>query len=142
MNTPTQDDIRQLAVGIVGARGYAGAELIRLVAAHPRLKLQYVVSRALAGQRVDAQLPDFSGDLRYSAPGHADLPALGADIVVLALPNGQAAACVAAFDAAGADPIIVDLSADYRFDEHWYYGLPELTRGRWHGGHRISNPGC
>jgi N-acetyl-gamma-glutamyl-phosphate reductase len=142
MNTPTQDDIRQLAVGIVGARGYAGAELIRLVAAHPRLKLQYVVSRALAGQRVDAHLPDFHGDLRYSAPGHADLPALGADIVVLALPNGQAAACVAAFDAAGADPLIVDLSADYRFDEHWYYGLPELTRGRWHGGHRISNPGC
>ncbi len=141
MNAPTPDT-QQLAVGIVGARGYAGAELIRLVAGHHRLKLQYVASRALAGQRVDAHLPDFHGDLCYSAPEPAELPALGADIVVLALPNGQAATCVAAFDAAGADPIIVDLSADYRFDARWYYGLPELTRKRWHGERRISNPGC
>ncbi len=130
------------SVGIVGARGHTGAELIRLVAAHPTLELAYVSSRELAGQRVDAQLPDYRGDLRYSAPEHDELPALGADIVVLALPNGKAAACVAAFDAAGADPLIVDLSADYRFDDRWYYGLPELTRGRWRGERRISNPGC
>ena len=139
---PSTSDSRQLVAGIVGARGYAGAELIRLVAAHPALRLEYVVSRALAGQRVDEHLPDFQGDLCYSAPEHADLPALGADIVVLALPNGEAAACVAAFDAAGTDPVIVDLSADFRFDERWYYGLPELTRKRWHGERRISNPGC
>jgi N-acetyl-gamma-glutamyl-phosphate reductase len=129
-------------VGIVGARGYAGAELIRLVAAHPGLELTYVSSRALAGQRVDGQLADFHGDLCYSAPEPADLPQLGADIVVLALPNGKAAACVAAFDAAGVDPLMVDLSADYRFDDRWYYGLPELTRDRWRGERRISNPGC
>jgi N-acetyl-gamma-glutamyl-phosphate reductase len=129
-------------VGIVGARGYTGAELIRLIAAHPALELAYVSSRELAGQRVDSQLPDYHGDLRYSAPAHEDLPGLSADIVVLALPNGKAAACVAAFDAAGADPLLVDLSADYRFDDHWYYGLPELTRDRWRGERRISNPGC
>jgi len=58
------------------------------------------------------------------------------------LPNGKAGACVQAFDQAGADPLLVDLSADYRFDERWYYGLPELTRGRWRGQRRISNPGC
>jgi N-acetyl-gamma-glutamyl-phosphate reductase len=46
------------------------------------------------------------------------------------------------FDAAGADPLIVDLSADYRFDPRWYYGLPELTREQWRGQRRISNPGC
>ncbi len=40
------------------------------------------------------------------------------------------------------EPLIVDLSADYRFDERWYYGLPELTRERWRGEKRISNPGC
>jgi N-acetyl-gamma-glutamyl-phosphate reductase len=129
-------------IGIVGARGYAGAELIRLVAAHPALELAYVSSRALAGQRVDSQIAEFRGDLCYSAPAPEDLPQLGADIVVLALPNGQAAACVAAFDAAGADPLIVDLSADYRFDEQWYYGLPELTRDKGRGERRISNPGC
>jgi N-acetyl-gamma-glutamyl-phosphate reductase common form len=84
----------------------------------------------------------YEGDLRYSAPGYDELPALGTDAVVLALPNGKAAACVAAFDAAGVDPVIIDLSADYRFDDAWYYGLPELTRGDYRGQRRISNPGC
>jgi N-acetyl-gamma-glutamyl-phosphate reductase len=70
------------------------------------------------------------------------LPGLDADVVVLALPNGKAAACVEEFDAAGKDPVIVDLSADYRFDGKWYYGLPELTRDKWRGEKRISNPGC
>ncbi|UGB36957.1 N-acetyl-gamma-glutamyl-phosphate reductase [Frateuria soli] len=129
-------------VGIVGARGHTGAELIRLIARHPALELAYVSSRELAGQRVDEHLPEYAGDLRYSAPAHEDLPELGADVVILALPNGKAASCVEAFDKAGADPLIVDLSADYRFDERWYYGLPELTRDRWRGQRRISNPGC
>jgi N-acetyl-gamma-glutamyl-phosphate reductase len=129
-------------IGIVGARGHTGAELIRLVAAHPALELAYVSSRELDGQRVDAHVAEYRGELRYGAPAHEDLPALGADIVVLALPNGKASACVDAFDAAGKDPVIVDLSADYRFDNRWYYGLPELTRGKWRGEKRISNPGC
>ena len=50
---------------------------------------------------------------------------------------------MSALDAIGGDgPVIVDLSADYRFDADWYYGLPELTRGRYSGQRRISNPGC
>lgn len=129
-------------VGIVGARGYTGAELIRLIARHPALELAYVSSRELDGQRVDAHVPEYAGELRYTAPAHEDLPRLGADVVILALPNGKAGACVEAFDQGGSDPLIVDLSADYRFDERWYYGLPELTRGRWRGQRRISNPGC
>jgi N-acetyl-gamma-glutamyl-phosphate reductase len=129
-------------VGIVGARGHTGAELIRLIARHPALELAYVSSRELDGQRVDAHVAEYTGELRYSAPAHEDLPALGADVVILALPNGKAGACVEAFDQAGADPLIVDLSADYRFDGRWYYGLPELTRERWRGQRRISNPGC
>ncbi|WP_233841415.1 N-acetyl-gamma-glutamyl-phosphate reductase [Dyella sp. 2HG41-7] len=129
-------------IGIVGARGHTGAELIRLVVAHPALELAYVSSRELDGQRVDAHVDGYQGDLRYSSPAHEDLPALDADIVVLALPNGKASVCVEAFDAAGKDPVIVDLSADYRFNDAWYYGLPELTRGKWRGEKRISNPGC
>jgi len=129
-------------VGIVGARGHVGAELIRLLSAHPRFELAYVSSRELAGQPVADHNPAYRGDLRYSAPAHEDLPALGADAVVLALPNGKAQACVAAFDAAGSDPVVVDLSADYRFDDTWYYGLPELTRATYAGQRRISNPGC
>ncbi|RDS85597.1 N-acetyl-gamma-glutamyl-phosphate reductase [Dyella psychrodurans] len=129
-------------IGIVGARGHTGAELIRLVVAHPDLELAYVSSRELDGQRVDAHVSEYRGDLRYSSPAHEDLPGLDADVVVLALPNGKASVCVEAFDAAGKDPVIVDLSADYRFDSKWYYGLPELTRDKWRGEKRISNPGC
>jgi N-acetyl-gamma-glutamyl-phosphate reductase common form len=129
-------------VGIVGARGHVGAELIRLLAAHPRFELAYVSSRELAGQRLADHHSAYRGELRYSAPSHEDLPGLGADAVVLALPNGKAAACVAAFDSAGVDPVIVDLSADYRFDDGWYYGLPELARAKYAAQRRISNPGC
>ncbi|RUL67042.1 N-acetyl-gamma-glutamyl-phosphate reductase [Dyella dinghuensis] len=129
-------------IGIVGARGHTGAELIRLVAAHPALELAYVSSRELDGQRVDAHVSDYKGDLHYSSPAHEDLPGLDADVVVLALPNGKASVCVEAFDAAGKYPVIVDLSADYRFDNDWYYSLPELTRNKWRGEKRISNPGC
>jgi N-acetyl-gamma-glutamyl-phosphate reductase len=140
-----------IRVGIVGARGHVGAELIRLIVAHPRFELSYVGSRELDGQRladhIDARIDDRYGELRYSSPANEALPALGADAVVLALPNGKAAACVAAFDAVHADPgvvqpVIVDLSADYRFDDGWYYGLPELTRSTYAGQRRISNPGC
>jgi N-acetyl-gamma-glutamyl-phosphate reductase len=132
----------RIGIGIVGARGHVGAELIRLIAAHPRFDLVYVGSRELAGQRVADHIDAWSGELRYSSPTPAELPALAADAVVLALPNGKAADWVAAFDAAGADPVLIDLSADYRFDEGWYYGLPELTRGAYRGQRRISNPGC
>jgi N-acetyl-gamma-glutamyl-phosphate reductase len=129
-------------VGIVGARGHVGAELIRLLAGHPHFDLAYVGSRELDGQRVADHIDAYAGELRYSSPANDALPSLGADAVVLALPNGKAAACIAAFDAAHADPVIVDLSADYRFDDGWYYGLPELTRTGYRGERRISNPGC
>ena len=132
----------KLRVGLVGARGYTGAELIRLIAAHPRFELAFVTSREWDGQRLADHNAAYTGQLRYSNPAHEDLPTLGADVVILALPNGKAAAIVQAFDAAGVNPVIIDLSADYRFDPSWYYGLPELTRHRYAGQRRISNPGC
>jgi N-acetyl-gamma-glutamyl-phosphate reductase len=129
-------------IGIVGARGHTGAELIRLIAAHPALELGFVSSRELDGQRVADHVDGFDGDLRYANLDPAAVAAQGADVVVLALPNGKAAPYVEAIEAAKPDTLILDLSADYRFDERWYYGLPELTRGRWRGEKRISNPGC
>ena len=129
-------------VGIVGARGHVGAELIRLIATHPSFALAFVSSRELDGQRVADHIDAYGGDLRYSAPSHEQLAAQPVDAVVLALPNGKAAALVAAFDTAGNDPVIIDLSADYRFDDRWHYGLPELNRDRYAGQRRISNPGC
>lgn len=129
-------------VGIVGARGHTGAELIRLIARHPQLELAFVSSRELDGQRVSDHIEGFTGELRYENLSHEQVGAKGADAVILALPNGKAGDLVAALDAQAPDTIIVDLSADYRFDPHWYYGLPELTRQDYAGQTRISNPGC
>jgi len=129
-------------VGIVGARGHTGAELIKLIAAHPRLQLGFVSSRELAGQRVADHHADWHGDLQFENLDADAVVAKGMDAVILALPNGLSAPFVAALDAAGADTVIVDLSADHRFEGSWYYGLPELTRGGYLGQKRISNPGC
>ena len=129
-------------VGLVGARGHTGAELIRLIARHPQLELAFVSSRELAGQAVSAHIEGFAGELRYENLGHEEVAARGADAVILALPNGKAGDIVAALEARAPDTLVVDLSADYRFNENWYYGLPELTRETYSGQKRISNPGC
>ena len=132
-------------IGIVGARGYTGAELINLIARHPQLELAFVSSRELDGQRVAEHNADYHGELRYEALDADAVAAKRVEVVVLALPNAKAAPYVAAIDAAqgdGYDPLIVDISADYRFDSAWYYGLPELTRDHYRGQRRISNPGC
>jgi N-acetyl-gamma-glutamyl-phosphate reductase len=129
-------------VGIIGARGHTGVELIRLIAAHPELELAFVSSRELDGRPVADSVPEFGGALRYSNLDADATARQAVDAVVLALPNGKAAPYVAAIDAAAPERVVVDLSADYRFDRQWYYGLPELTRARYAGQKRISNPGC
>lgn len=129
-------------VGIVGARGYTGAELIRLIDRHPSLELSFVSSRELEGEPVREQIEGFSGGLHYENLSHDEVAGKGADAVVLALPNGKAGELVAAIDAQAPSTVVVDLSADYRFDADWYYGLPELTRANYAGQRRISNPGC
>ena len=134
--------MHKATVGIVGARGHTGAELIRLIARHPHLELVFVSSRELDGQRVSEQVAEYTGTLRYENLTHDAVAAKRADVVVLALPNGKSQEFVAAIDALKPDTLIVDLSADHRFDETWYYGLPELTRAQAAGRRRIANPGC
>lgn len=129
-------------IGLVGARGYVGAELLALVTAHPGLELAFVCSRERAGQRLADHVPGYSGELRYVAPDPEQVAGAAADVVVLALPNGMAAPYVAALDARAPRTVAIDLSADYRFDDAWFYGLPELNRARAEGRTRISNPGC
>jgi N-acetyl-gamma-glutamyl-phosphate reductase len=130
------------SIGIVGARGHTGVELIRLVAAHPSLELAFVSSRELDGQRVAEHVDGYIGELRYASLDAPAVAGQAADVVILALPNGKAAPYVEAIEAAHPQALVLDLSADYRFDERWYYGLPELTRAKWRGQTRISNPGC
>ncbi|GAB2505869.1 N-acetyl-gamma-glutamyl-phosphate reductase [Arenimonas alkanexedens] len=131
-----------ITLGLVGARGYVGAELIKLMAGHPHFALAFVSSRERDAQRLADHEPAYRGDLRYSNLGPAEVAGQGVDAVVLALPNGMAAGFVVALDAQAPRTVVVDLSADYRFDDTWHYGLPELTRAAAPGATRISNPGC
>lgn len=129
-------------IGIVGARGHTGAELIRLVARHPQLELAFVSSRELDGQSVRDHVAEYTGELRYENLLPEAVADKRTEAVVLALPNGKSDDVVAAIDAVKPDTVIVDLSADHRFDDAWYYGLPELTRTRYAGQKRVANPGC
>ncbi|KAA5800934.1 N-acetyl-gamma-glutamyl-phosphate reductase [Alkalicaulis satelles] len=130
-------------VGLVGARGHTGRELIALIARRPDMRLTFAVSRAMAGKPVRDLAPEAPDGLEFEALDAQACAARGADAVILAMPNGEAGAYVAAFEAAAPDIVLVDLSADYRFDDSWAYGLPEIYgRQRLKRARRISNPGC
>jgi N-acetyl-gamma-glutamyl-phosphate reductase len=144
-----------VTVGILGASGYAGAELVRLVDAHPGLELGPLAAAGNAGRRL--------GDLHPQLLSLADRPLLGltapeladCDLLFLALPHGASAAVVASL---AGDPLVVDLGADFRLRdpadwERWYggdhagswpYGLPELPAAReiLASARRVANPGC
>jgi N-acetyl-gamma-glutamyl-phosphate reductase len=122
------------AVGVVGARGHTGAELVRLIRAHPSLSLAFAGSRELAGQPI----PGADGEV-FSMIGPDELSTLTADVAILALPDGAGEPFVSAVAPGTA---IVDISADHRFDDTWVYGLPELHREALRGASRIANPGC
>jgi len=130
-------------MGIVGARGYVGGELVRLIAGHPHLDMAFVSSRSLDGQEVVAHVRGAPAGMRFRALDAPEVAASDADVIILALPNGEAPRYVAAIDASRRpNRVIVDVSADYRFDDRWVYGQPERFRDRIRGGTRISNPGC
>jgi N-acetyl-gamma-glutamyl-phosphate reductase len=121
-------------VGIVGARGYTGAELVRLIDGHPSLELVFAGSRELAGERVPGH-----EELSFESIGPEELADRQVDVVVLALPDGAGDPHVALISD---ETVIVDISADHRFDDEWAYGLPELFREKLRGATRIANPGC
>ncbi len=130
---------RTSAVGLVGARGFAGRELLALVASHPRLSLSFAASRSRAGRPISEAVPNWSGEQVFVDASPTTVAAQGADVVVLALPNGHSAEYLAEIPP---DTVVVDLSADHRFDGDWIYGLPELHRDDLSGATRIANPGC
>lgn len=134
-------DVR--TVGLVGARGYAGGELVALLARHPRLRLTRAASRQGVGGPLAATIAAAPADVFLEEMTPERVAAWPVDALVLALPNDLAAPFVAAVDAlGGAGPVIVDLSADYRFTRGWAYGLPERGRAGIVGARRIANPGC
>ncbi len=150
-------------VAIVGASGYSGEELVRLLLHHPHAELVTVTSRQSAGQTLAQVFPKFashpkSKSLRFVDP-NAELLAKQADIVFLALPHGVAAEYAVPLMNAGCT--VIDLSADFRlksaerykeFYAHDHpapglltkavYGLPEIHRAQIQKATLIASPGC
>lgn len=126
-------------VGLIGGRGYVGETLLELLAGHPELEPAWIASRSLAGQSVNEVYPKLRTGLSFEAVSPQAVASKSVDVIVLALPNAEAAAYV---DALPASQRIIDLSADYRFDPAWCYGLPESNRDAIQSARRISNPGC
>ena len=150
-------------VAIVGASGYSGEELVRLLLNHPNVELVAVTSRQSAGQTVASVFPKFasypkSKTLRFTEP-NAEVLSKQADVVFLALPHGVAAEFAVPLNQAGC--IVIDLSADFRlksadiykeFYAHDHpapellqksvYGLPEFYREDIKKALLIASPGC
>ncbi len=148
-----------IRIGIVGGTGYTGAELLRLLARHPRVTLAAITSRGETGLAVADLFPHLRGrvDLAFTEP---DLGRLGeCDLVFCATPNGTAMKMAPELLARGVK--LIDLAADFRLKdpmvwEHWYdmphacpdlldeavYGLPEMHREAIRGARLIANPGC
>jgi N-acetyl-gamma-glutamyl-phosphate reductase len=150
-------------IAVVGASGYSGEELVRLLLNHPHVTLAAVTSRQSAGQTVAQVFPKFashprSRELRFTEP-NAELLARQADIVFLALPHGVAAEYAVPLLQAGCQ--VIDLSADFRlrsaetykeFYGHDHpapellakavYGLPELHRESIRAAQLVASPGC
>ncbi len=144
-----------IRVAVAGASGYAGGELLRLIAGHPHLELAGVTAHGNAGARLVDVHPHLVswGDRRFEPTDPAALAE--ADLVFLALPHGQSAAVAAALPAAVR---VVDLGADHRLTDPaawaryyagphagaWTYGLPELSgqRAAIAAATRVAAPGC
>jgi N-acetyl-gamma-glutamyl-phosphate reductase len=150
-------------VAVVGASGYSGEELVRLLNRHPGVEIVALTSRQLAGQTVEMVFPQFAG-LRYAKLAFIGsdvdkIVASGARFVFLALPHGVAAEFARPLVAAGLR--VIDLSADFRIKdpavyEEFYgepphapelaaisvYGLPEIYREQIRGAQLVASPGC
>jgi N-acetyl-gamma-glutamyl-phosphate reductase len=129
-------------VGLIGARGHTGRELIRLISGHPDLMLAYAVSREWAGRKVSEIAPEDKDECIFEALDPHEAARRRVDAVILALPDGAGEPFVEEFLRSAPGVVLVDLSADRRFDDNWAYGLPELHRARIAGATRIANPGC
>ncbi len=148
-----------ISVGVIGATGYTGSELLRLLLRHPNVILELVTSRGESGRRIDELFPSFIGacDLTFSDPSEVDFDRY--DVIFFATPHTVAMREVPNVLASGTK--VVDLSGDFRLKkvdvwENWYgqthtapelcleavYGLPEINRQAIKSARLVACPGC
>ncbi|MBK1834276.1 N-acetyl-gamma-glutamyl-phosphate reductase [Roseibacillus ishigakijimensis] len=154
--------MEKIKTAVLGASGYTGIELLRLLLAHPAVELTAITSRSNAGQPLSSVLPRFTGlpgaDLPFIEPDMDAVVASGAQTAFLALPHGKAADYALPLLEKGLR--VIDLSADFRLNElsvyeEFYgphpapqllpkavYGMPELYREEIKAAQLVASPGC
>lgn len=158
-HTQPNDGKAMIRVGIIGATGYTGVELLRLLLLHPQVEVVAITSRADAGTPVTEMFPNLRGytELQFTEPTLSSLERC--DLVFFATPNGTAMQMVPELLAQGIR--VIDLAADFRLKdpqawEKWYgmphacsdilneavYGLPEVNRKAIKQARIVANPGC
>ena len=144
-----------MKIGVVGASGYAGGELLRLLSVHPHFQVIAITAHSNAGEQITSvhpQLRSYAGK-KFSAFSPSDFNAC--DLIFLALPHGESAKVIAQLPASAK---IVDLGADYRLEsadawahyyggEHagsWTYGLADIEpfKSLISKSRKVANPGC
>jgi N-acetyl-gamma-glutamyl-phosphate reductase len=154
---------KKVTVGILGASGYTGAELVRLLLRHPRADLALLTADRRAGQEMREVFPQFSP---FALPklvsiDRIDWKAAGLDVVFCALPHGTTQTVIKRLLADAPDTKVIDLSADFRLADaaayaRWYghahqalelqaeavYGLTEVNRREIKKARLVANPGC
>jgi len=149
-----------MKAGIIGASGYTGAELLRLLAGHPSFEVALVTARSHAGEAVGEHTPSLAGAYPGLVYEESDATRLeGLDLVFCALPHGESQRIVP--ELRGRVGLVVDLAADFRLKDaalypRWYgeehaapelleeavYGLPELSRDGLAGATLVAAAGC
>ncbi len=147
-------------VGVIGASGYTGAELIRILKGHPQVEIVALTSRTYDGQRVADVYPAFAGITDLICENLSwEAVLTAAEVVFIALPHGHSVPVTVQAVAQGVK--VIDLGADLRFRdvqvyEQWYqvaheapelavaavYGLPEIYREKVKAARVVANPGC
>jgi N-acetyl-gamma-glutamyl-phosphate reductase len=128
-------------VHVLGASGYAAAEAIRILQAHPFAELGALESASHAGESLADHFPSLRGSaLAFDGPGSVVAAVTKGDAVIMGGSHGIAREQAPGLLAAGAR--VIDLSADFRFDSSAVYGFPERYRDAIVGAQLVANPGC
>ncbi|WP_111669747.1 N-acetyl-gamma-glutamyl-phosphate reductase [Algoriphagus litoralis] len=130
----------KIKTAVIGAAGYTGGELLRILVHHPACELVCVHSNSQKGKNVAEVHPDLIGDCDLVFTDQ--VPAEGIDAVFLGLPHGETKGFLEAHPFSP-ETVIIDLSTDFRNESDGFiYGLPEVNAAKIQSAKRIANPGC
>ena len=147
-----------MKTGVVGASGYAGGELLRILSTHPTFTVEAVSAHSNAGEFITSLHPQLNSMIGQRFSAFSPELFASCELVFLALPHGESAAAVKAIATITPSMKFVDIGADFRLEDpaawatyyggdhagHWVYGLPEIKGqlAKIEKSEKIANPGC